>query len=402
MGRKRKSQLMEYRKVALMMQVRDYAYGRKKIQGIIDYQSRHCAWDIYRNAKGQPFVETTDELKGWSGDGIIGEAYDEKTQGRIESLGIPFVNTASTGCLGPFPSVMLNNRLIGNMAARHLIEQKLDRFAFVGPRGLWYVKERYEGFSETVRRSGGECIPLFFDAVQKGAEHVPEDLLGRDYLLHVMSDLPRPLGVMASNDRVGVAVLEVCRELGLSSPEEISLIGVDNDDSISCQLAVPSMTSIDVAAEKVGFSAARMLDDLLEGRCLEQSQILVPPRRIVLRTSTDMTRSAYPEVARALRFIRRHEHEFIDVSDVLAVVPVSRRWLELKFKEEVGWGIYQEIQRVHVERAKQLLQTTHWPLARIVQESGFRTLKHLDETFKKITGLTSREYMMSFKGCDKK
>jgi LacI family transcriptional regulator len=383
---------MEYRKVALLMQVRDYAYGREKIQGIIDYQNRHCAWEIYRNAMGQPFVETVSELEGWSGDGIIGEAYDEKTTERIRSLGIPFVNTASTGCHGPFPSVMLNNRLIGNMAAEHLIGRKLDRFAFVGPRNLWYVQERYEGFSETIRRRGGECIPLFFDAVQQGAVHIPEDFLGRDYLLNVLGDLPLPLGIMASNDRVGVAVLEVCRKLGIRSPEEVSLIGVDNDDSISCQLAVPSMTSVDVAAKDVGFTAARMLDDLLEDRELKESRILVSPRRVVLRNSTDMTRSEYPEVARALRFIRRHEHEFIDVSDVLAVVPVSRRWLELKFKEEVGWGIYQEIQRVHVERAKYLLKTTDWPPARIVQESGFRTLKHLDETFTKITGETSQEY----------
>ncbi|MDF7824525.1 substrate-binding domain-containing protein [Pontiellaceae bacterium B12227] len=402
MGRKRKSQLMEYRTVALLMQVRDYSYGRKKVQGIIDYQNRHCAWDIYRNAMGQPFVETPAELKGWDGDGIVGEAYDEKTIDLVKSLDVPFVNTASAGCTGPFPSVMLNNRLIGKMAARHLIERKLDRFAFVGPRNLWYVRERYEGFSEAVRQSGGECIPLFFDAVQKGSVHIPEDWLGREYLLDVMGDLPRPLGIMASNDRVGVAVLEVCRKLGIRSPEEISLIGVDNDNSISCQLANPSMTSVDVAAEEVGFIAARMLDDLLEGRELKESRVLVPPRRVVLRNSTDMTRSEYPEVVRALRFIRRHEHEFIDVSDVLAVVPVSRRWLELKFKEEVGWGIYQEIQRVHVERAKHLVKTTKWPMARIVQESGFRTVKHLDETFKKICGVTSQQYVKSRASHDKK
>jgi LacI family transcriptional regulator len=130
----------------------------------------------------------------------------------------------------------------------------------------------------------------------------------------------------------------------------------------------------------------------MDGETLENNRILVPPKRIVFRNSTDMTRSEYPEVARALRFIRNRVTEFIDVSSVLDVVPVSRRWLEMKFKEEVGHGIYQEIRRIHVERAKELLVTTDWSISRIAKESGFNNTERFEFAFQKLLGMSATEY----------
>jgi len=118
----------------------------------------------------------------------------------------------------------------------------------------------------------------------------------------------------------------------------------------------------------------------------------VKPLRIVLRNSTDMTRAEYPEVARALRFIRNHANEFIDVTNVLDVVPVSRRWLEMKFKAEVGHGIYNEIRLVHIERAKGLLQTTDWPVQRVARESGFNNVERFDFAFQKLVGKSASKF----------
>lgn len=396
MGRKRKSQLMKLRRVAVMISVHEHTYGYEKIGGIIDYYSRHSAWDIYRNEWGQPIINNPQELKAWDGDGIIGEVYDEKTADLISALGIPFVNTASADLGGRFPGVMLNNRLIGKIAAEHLIELKLDQFAFVGPQNHWYAHERCKGFSDAIKSGGGECCSFFYDVNQSGESHVPRDMGDLDALRETVKKLPRPIGILAASDRVGFAILEACRKLGISSPEEVSLIGVNND-SIFCQMAMPSMSSVDVSAHQVGFTAAQMLDDLMEERPLKKSQVLVAPNRIIPRNSTDMTRSEFPEVARALRFIRLHDREFIDVNDVMAVVPVSRRWLELKFKQEVGWGIYHEIRRVRVERAKHLLETTDWPVSRIASESGFKTAQQFDEAFKKLVGMVGREYRQKHK-----
>jgi len=171
----------------------------------------------------------------------------------------------------------------------------------------------------------------------------------------------------------------------------VALAGVDDDD-IYCPLAYSSMTSIQPAAERVGLLAAAMLDELMAGKTPETLHQRVPPRRLVFRDSTDMTRSEFPEVARALRFIRNHAHEFIDVSNVLDVVPVSRRWLEMKFKAEVGHGIYREIRRVHIERAKELLLSTDWPVLRVAKESGFNNTERFEFAFQKLVGMSASEY----------
>jgi LacI family transcriptional regulator len=390
MGRKRKSIELQYRKVALAIVAHDYSYQRRKIQGIIDYYSKHCAWEIHRNQLLQPFVMPED-LVEWNGDGIIGEIYSEADLDHLLSLGIPVVNTSSSDIARAVPSVSVDNQAVGCMAAEHLVECKLDRFAFVGPRGLCHVRERLEGFSQALEKSGGVCEELLFEPKTEIIKHESYEAIDPSYLMDAISSLEFPVGIMASSDRVGFSVLEACRKLGLRSPEDVALVGVDDDD-IYCQLAYSTMTSIQPAAGQVGFAAAAMLDELMAGNTPENIRALVPPRKLVFRNSTDTTRSEYPEVARALRFIRNHSHEFIDVTNVLDVVPVSRRWLEMKFKAEVGHGIYQEIRRVHIDRAKELLETTEWPILRIARESGFNNTERFEFAFHKLLGMNASEY----------
>ncbi len=390
MGRKRRSSALQYKRVALAIVAHEYAHGRRKIKGIIDYYRKHSAWEIHRNALSQPFV-LPEDLAKWDGDGVIGEIYTEEDIAIFNSLSMPIVNTSSSEFADDFPSVRVDNHAIGRMAAEHLIECKLDNFAFVGRTDLCHVRERYEGFIQTLEKAGGKCTPVYYEPHDVRGTHISEELVMPEELLEALRALPLPVGIMAASDRVGFAVLEACRKLGLRSPEDVALIGVDNDE-MYCNLAYSSMTSIAPNARDVGFLAADMLDKLMSGEELEQSRILVQPARIVFRNSTDMTRSEFPEVARALRFIRNHASEFIDVTNVLDVVPVSRRWLEMKFKAEVGLGIYQEIRRVHIERAKELLVTTDWPISRLAKKSGFNNTERFEFAFQKLLGMSATEY----------
>ncbi len=390
MGRKRRSMAIEYKRVALAIVAHEYAHGREKIKGIIDYYRKHSAWDIHRNELSQPFVMPED-LVGWDGDGVISEIYTVEDVKNMASLSVPCVNTSSSELAINFPSVRVDNHEIGCMAAAHLVECKLDNFAFAGPIELRHVRERYEGFSRTLEKNGGRCALVNYAPRPSQGQHISEELILPEKLIEALDGLELPVGIMASSDRVGFAVLEACRKMGLRSPEDVALIGVDNDE-MYCNLAYSTMTSIDPRARKVGFGAAAMLDKLMSGEQLEREHILIPPGRIVFRNSTDMTRSEYPEVARALRYIRNHANEFIDVTNVLDVVPVSRRWLEMKFKAEVGHGIYQEIRRVHVERAKELLETTDWPVSRVAKESGFNNTERFEFAFQKLMEMSATEY----------
>lgn len=381
---------MQYRQVALAIIAHEYAYGRRKIEGIIDYYRKHCVWEILRNELSQPFVMPED-LTGWRGDGVIGEIYTPSDAEIFGSLPIPFVNTSSSVIARDLPSVSVDNYAIGRMAAEHLMDRKLDKFVFVGPTGLCHVNERYDGFSSTLKEPGGSCALIQFEPAEASLDHVSAETVTPDQLMDALRGLELPVGIMASSDRVGFAVLEVCRRLGFRSPEDVALISVDNDE-MYCNLAYSSMTSIAPNAREVGFQAAAMLDRLMAGQELESRHILIPPEGIVFRTSTDRIRSEYPEVARALRFIRNHANEFIDVSNVLDVIPVSRRWLETKFKDEVGHGIYQEILRIHIERAQDLLKTTDWPISRIARESGFTGTERIEFAFQKKLGMSATEF----------
>lgn len=381
---------MQYKRVALAIIAHEYEHGRGKLKGIIDYYCKHAAWDIHRNAQSQPFV-TPNELAGWNGDGVICEIYTDDDVAAMATLAMPCVNTSSSELAINFPSVRVDNHEIGSMAAAHLVECKLDHFAFVGPVELRHVRERYEGFSRALEKAGGRCALLEYDLHASEGQYISQELVMPEKLMDALDGLPLPVGIMAATDRIGFAVLEACRKLGLRSPEDVALISVDNDE-MYCNLAYSSMTSIDPQAQEVGFAAAAMLDKLMAGESLEREHILIEPGRIVFRNSTDMTRSEYPEVSRALRFIRNHANEFIDVSNVLDVVPVSRRWLEMKFKAEVGHGIYREIRRVHVQRAKELLETTDGSISRIAKESGFSGAERFEFAFQKLEHMSATEW----------
>lgn len=376
--------------MALAITAHEYAYGREKIKGLIEYYSRHAAWEVQRNELSQPFVRFPS-LRNWSGDGVVGEIYSEEDGAIARELEAFYVNTSSSRHAEGLPSVRIDNQIVGEMGADHLSEMDLDNFLFVGPTDLLHVQERYEGFIRALKRSQDSCTLLKYAPKEKGSLYSSEETVRPSELMNSLKDLPTPIGIMAATDRIGFAVLEACHRLGLRSPEDVSLIGVDNDE-IYCNLAHTSMTSIDTHAREVGIRAADMLDKLMKGKPVENHQVRIPPRGVILRDSTDTTRSKYPEMARALRFIRNNAHRVIDVTNVIDVVPVSRRWLETKFKEELGHGIFHEIRRVHVDRAKELLADKTLTFSQVARESGFTTQERFYFAFEKVTGMKPSEY----------
>lgn len=397
MAKKRKSSVKDHKRVAVAILAEGDAYPREKILGLIDYYSKHSHWAMHRNKLSQPFVRLSS-LEDWDGDGGVSEIYTQAERDIVDSLSMPFVNTSSSDYATGIPLVSVDNELVGEMGAKHLMECDVDSFLFVGPTDVSYVRKRYGGFKRTLELSKHQCsIVQYAPKRETEGRFFYEDAVRPSELIELLKDLPTPVGIMAASDRIGFAVLEACRRQGLRSPEDVAVVGVNNDE-MYCMLAHSSMTSIDVQAREIGFRAAEMLDALMHGKELKESRVLIPPKRVVFRDSTDMTRSEYPEVARALRFIRNNSAEFIDVTNVLDVVPVSRRWLEMKFKDELGHGIYQEIRRVHVERAKELLVTTQLSITQLSRECGFNSAERFELSFQKLVGMSTSEFRESNKG----
>ena len=166
-----------------------------------------------------------------------------------------------------------------------------------------------------------------------------------------IKSLPKPVGVMACNDERGLQVLDACRRAGVAVPDEVAVIGVDNDLPM-CELAIPPLTSVDVNAEGIGYEAAALLERMMSGKKPPAKPTMLPPRGVITRRSTDLIASEDEEVSRAVRYIREHACNRLQVSDVLTHMGMSRASLQQRMKQIVGRTIHQEIQRVRLNRAK--------------------------------------------------
>jgi LacI family transcriptional regulator len=213
-----------------------------------------------------------------------------------------------------------------------------------------------------------------------------------------LSSLKPPTALFACNDTTGLRATELAGKLGIGVPESLAILGVDNED-ILCELASPSLSSIQLDCEAIGFRAAAALDEVLgsaEGRGAggmpEGSRIAVPPKEVVERESTRIFACEDELVAKAVTFIRAHAHEGIDVSDLLAVVSSSRRALETRFRREMGRSLHEEILRAKLARAKRLLRETDGTIEEVAEKSGFGSLPRFHEAFKEEEGLSPGEW----------
>jgi LacI family transcriptional regulator len=204
------------------------------------------------------------------------------------------------------------------------------------------------------------------------------------------------VGVFAPNDIWGVQLAEVCRQVGLRVPEDVALVGVDNDDLL-CEMARPPLSSVSLPVNRIGHAAASLLDDLLGGK-KSPGDLLLPPVGVIARQSSDVLALEDPEVATAVRFIRTHGHTALRVADVLREVPISRRSLERRFRRALDRSIWEEIRRVHVEQARGLLARSGMPMAEVARHAGFSDSRQLSTVFREETGLTPTAYRRRFRG----
>lgn len=381
--------MVEHKKVALRFSLNS-GFTRQIVQGIISYTRKHGPWDIHTRGEEPISFSTWADLKNWQGDGIIAPAYKKEHLRMLANRGIPVVTTSRLSGEISFPSVTFDDAAIGKMAAEHLLEHDLDRFAFIGPKEWNYSLNRCNGFVEELTAHDARCTKCWIRPVTNTRE-LDEEWIESSYYLEAVKQLTPPVGVFASSDRVGYGILQACRHLGLRVPEDICLISVDNDE-ILCNLASPHLSSIALSGEQFGYQAAKMLAALMKGETLSEPHVVIPPVGVVLRNSSDFLTVEDPYVADSLRYIRNHSGRFIDVSDVMSIMPISRRSLERRFQDVVGRGIYREISRCHVERAKELLENTDWPVSRIARESGFNSTNRFEDTFRKETGLSATAY----------
>lgn len=380
------------RHIGLLLDIQE-EYPRSIVQGIIRYGRASGGWQVM--AKRCRPVLLWEDLDHWEGDGIIAWVRYEEEAERLRGLRVPVVNVSSWLAKAPFPSILSDNRAIGRLAAEHLLERGLERFAFLRVLDTAYARDREQTFSETVCAAGFECRSLYAHSAvtDTGSAH-PADP-DTEELAAMLRDLEMPAGVLAVTDFLGRHIIETCKENDVHVPDELAVVGVDNE-TLFCEMAEPQLSSVALAGEQMGFQAARLLDGLIDGERPPPESTLIPPTGIVARHSTDVLAIDDPKVAAAVRFIRDNAARNFDVSDILRTVPVSRRSLEIRFQNIVGRSLHEEIRRVHIQRAKSLLVHTDLTVPSLAESSGYNGPDRFRVAFVKEVGMTPTAYRQQF------
>jgi len=247
-------------------------------------------------------------------------------------------------------------------------------------------RERKETFSARLREDGHACSVY---AGRYSPSHSWEQL--QESLFAWLEPLPKPVGVLAANDVRARHVLEACRRFGLRVPDDVAVIGVDNDELI-CELASPPLTSIVQGTEEIGYRAARLLDRLMRRRSRAVSNLLVAPVAIIERASTDLVATGDRVVAAALTFIRQNACAGIGVPQVARGIGVSRSTLDGHFKRVVGRTVHEEILRVQLNASRNLLVTTPLSLEEIARRVGLCHAQYFSALFRRVCGQTPGQY----------
>jgi LacI family transcriptional regulator len=392
---------LEMRNIALYMELSDF-YEHGIARGIVRFAKTKPDWRLY--GYGWMFRSLTD-IERWAGDGIIARVEDAETADRLSSLGLPVVDVAGAYSRRNFRSVTNDDFLTGYQAAIHLLGCGFSRFAFLGVAKTRWSELRKAGFLKALEQrgrseqgAGAAALPSFERPLAwwEGRALGTDPQMGA--LKGFLSGLEAPTALFACNDTTGLRATELAGALGLGVPEALAILGVDNED-ILCELAAPSLSSIMLDCEAIGFRAAAALDAMLEGDSEggagglpEGSRVSVPPKEVVERESTRTFACEDELVARAVTFIRAHAHEGIDVSDVLALVSASRRSLETRFRAAMGRSLHEEIVRAKINRAKRLLRETSHTLDRVADEAGYGALQRFHEAFRKAEGVSPGEW----------
>lgn len=363
------------------------AYCRGILRGIKRYAETAPGW-TFLPVSAEPHAVRT--LRSLHPSAVIAHIFSEELAGALSRFAVPIVNVCGVLPEAPAPRIGVDDPQCGVLAAEHLLACGLRHFGFVGHRDHGYSLRREAGF-RTVLEGAGMRLESFFEPGQR-----PFDPLGRLWaqdrsVLRWVNGLPRPIGIFAPNDLWGVQLTEICLQTGLQVPEDVAVLGVDNDDLL-CEFARPSLSSIALPTQRIGYAAAEALDRLLKGGRAPSQPLLLPPLGMIARRSTEILAVDDADVAAALRFIREQAHRPLRVTDLLRAVPVSRRLLERRFRKVLGRTILEEIRRVHIERARLLLTQTDLPLSAVAERAGFTDAKRFSTVFRQVVGLTPRAY----------
>jgi LacI family transcriptional regulator len=357
--------------------------GRDILRGVARYVREHEPWALFHEPHGLE-ASVPQWLRRWNGDGIIARIQTRRIAQQLAASGIPVVDVLGVVPELAFPLVSVDNVAIARMAAEHLLERGFRRFGFFGIEGENWSEQRYAGFCSAVASVQSQ-VPIC---------RLPRDTKGRrsweraeDEIARWIAALPKPAGVLICSDQRGSQFLEACRRAGVSVPNDIAVVSVDNDEPL-CEVCLPPLSSVEPGHLNVGYQAAALLDSMLRGGSASRKPLHVQPLETVTRQSSDTLAVADSRVGMALRLIRENAPSGMRIDDIAREVGLSRSVLQRRFRATLHCSIHQEILNVRIRHARELLATTEISLAAVAEQAGFKHQEYLGAVFRARVGKT--------------
>lgn len=359
------------------------------IEGVLRYAAENERPWTYTVAPESLALSVVD-LIDWPGDGVLAALNTPAEAACATALPMPVVNISSALEQSPTPRSMVDNLAIGSLAAEHLLSRGFRHFAFYGLEDVEYSKTRWLGFSGRLEASDVSSSQMLSTATFgfSGKVWVRQHREVAAWL----GDLPLPCGVFAVSDYRARHVLDACRQAELKTPEQIAVIGVDNEQVI-CEHVSPTLTSVARNDRLEGYRAAELLDRLMQGEEVAGPESGVPPLGVVERESTAAFAVSDPRLRKALAYLHENIEDPITVEELADHAEVSRRWLEYEFRSVLGETPYQYVRRQRLIRAKRLLSDEpNAKIYQIAQRTGFSSVKQLTVAFQQAFGATPGEF----------
>ncbi|MEN6406928.1 MAG: substrate-binding domain-containing protein [Thermoguttaceae bacterium] len=362
------------------------------VQGITEYARQQGTWRLTTSPPTLAGVEeqglTPAMLGNWTGDGVIAVINDPVAARAARRLSIPVVNLAGVLRKCCLPRVMVDQAALGRMAADHLLECRLRRLAYCGLRGPWYSHVRQQAFVARAAEAGAVCSVCEMPRLSVRRSWRQRTDLLRSWLRRLVT----PVGILAVHDYRARIVLDECKRLGMAVPEDVAILGVDNDLTV-CETCEPTLSSVCRSSWAVGYRAAALLDALMAGKPPPDGDILVPPSGIAVRKSTDTVTAEDPCVREAIHFMQSRLGEAFRIEQVSDHIAVSRRLLEKRFRQDLDCSPHEFLQRMRIRQARHLLDSpTKKKLSVVAAACGFLDARRFCLAFKREMKMTPSEY----------
>ncbi len=361
--------------------------SRGFLGGIAQYAHLHGPWKfvnpppVYRGTRKDP----SEQLKNV--DGRIAYVLDAEQASHFKQQSIPTIAIPVRDVFSDLINIVGDWETTGVLGANHFLERGFRHFAFCGYRNFIWSRERWQAYCKALKVQGFTAH-LYEGPVNN--PNVPWEQ-ERPQLTHWLLQLPKPVAIMACNDDRGANIIQACLLGDLSIPEEVAVLGVDNDDLL-CDLADIPLSSIALNFEKAGYDAAALLDKHMRGDRPRQRKITLHALRVIARRSTDILAVSDPDVAQTLRLIHQQNGPPLSVADITQAIPLSARSLQMRFKKLIGHSMQEEIIRVRIEQAAQLLEQTNMPVSHIANHLGYSEPSDFNRCFRRVKEVTPLAY----------